>query len=127
PLYTAGYYYVGSSAAQLDVELVQLPSALVYGYLGAAYDGDCVVVTVDAPYLYFTDDGTLKETLSPAEWLQNGGQEAGMRAAVVADEVPEGWSAWTRWSAEEGYQRVGDDDVRSGVSGRIVLRYDGVE
>ena len=127
PRADAGFYQVGSSAAHVDVELGQLRSALGDGHLGAAYDGDRVVVTVDAPYLYFTDDGTLKETLSPEEWLQNGGQEAGMRAAVVADEVPEGWSVWTRWSAEEGYQRVGDDDVRSGVSGRIVLRYDGVE
>ncbi|OUO91255.1 hypothetical protein B5F40_03870 [Gordonibacter sp. An230] len=126
PQTSEGRYQVNGTSVNVDATLGQLRSTVGAGYLGGASEGDRVTVTVDAPYLYLDESGSFARTLSPAEWMSHGGEERGMRAALVADGVPEGWSAWARWSEEDGYQRLDDEDMRAGASGHVVFRYEGI-
>ncbi len=45
-----------------------------------------------------------------------------MRAAVFADALPAGWSLWQEHDGQ--YLQLSADDLKAGVSGRLVLRYD---
>ncbi len=45
------------------------------------------------------------------------------RVVLVADDVPQGYSVWQRHG--EGWQRLGEEELKAGVSGRVVFRYEG--
>lgn len=120
-----GAYLIQGSAVSLMPTLGYLRSSLEGGHLGARYDGDKVAFSFDAPYLYKDEKGAIQETTSPITWQQHNGQDDGMRAALVADKVPQGWLAYSQWD-ENTYVPLTDDDFKQGVSGHVVFIWQGL-
>ena len=116
------------------------------------------MLTLEVPYLYIDDDGSLGRTTSEEEWklrtaladqaarvaskasdapasleeAQAAAAKAAarpettaraMRAALYAEEVPAGWSLWQEHDG--AYRALTARDLKDGVSGQLVLRYDG--
>ncbi|MCI9260964.1 MAG: hypothetical protein HFJ71_00580 [Eggerthellaceae bacterium] len=121
------------------------------GALGGMNDADPFVFTLDVPYLYEKDDGTMATTLSEEEWrlrlalateAQKAADDATATLAAVQDaaaqraqgDTPRSAAravlygqalpkGWTLWQVHgEGYRRITEAELQEGVSGRLVLR-----
>lgn len=133
PISDEGTFYVKKGNVSGEYELGNLLESLEGGVLGGSTDGDAVILTFDIPYLYTDAEGNLASTYSEESWkLQRGidpatdtttGVQAPMRAALFADDVFEGWSVWQEH--EGSYKQLTKEDLQAGVSGKIVLRYEG--
>ena len=117
-------FHVSGSGLTLVPTLGNLAVSLAGGYLGGSESDDAVVLTFAAPYLYKNADGTYGRTNSEEEWKARGGAADDMRA-VLAGELPVGWSVYTEHMGQ--YQKRTAEDLAAGLSGTIVLRYDGVQ
>ena len=131
PLSGDGQFAVQSTRLQAEVSLGNLSDLLEGGYLAGARKDDRLVLSFDVPYLYENADGQLSSTLSEERWrVLRGTVDApaaaqGPRVALYAPELPEGWSAWQEHDGR--YLQLDGDALASGVSGRVVLRFDGDE
>ena len=133
PISDEGTFYVKQGNVSGEYELGNLLESLEGGVLGGSAEGDAVILTFDIPYLYTDAEGNLASTYSEESWkLQRGfdpaadsnsGVQAPMRAALFADDVFEGWSVWQEH--EGSYIQLTKEDLQAGVSGKIVLRYEG--
>ena len=129
PLSDDGRFAVQSARLQAEVSLGNLSDLLEGGYLAGARKDDRLVLSFDVPYLYENADGQLSSTLSEERWrVLRGTPDApaaaqGPRAALYAPELPEGWSAWQEHDGR--YLQLDGDALASGVSGHVVLRFDG--
>ena len=140
------YQLGGGAALNLAADLGNLDVLLDGGYLGAVEDTDVVALTFTAPYVYALNaDGTpataaqlaaaagsaapdapaVKQTLSQEEWKAYGGEALGMRVMLAADELPVGWTVWTEHRGR--YLKHTAADLKAGLSGTIVFRYEGVQ
>ncbi len=128
PLASSGAFYVLSSRLRAEVSLGNLGESLAGGYLAGASKDDRLVLSFGVPYLYENADGGLSSTLSEERWrvlrgtVESPADANGPRAVMYAS-LPEGWSAWQEHGS--GYVALTDDDLSAGVSGRVLLRYDG--
>lgn len=156
PFSSEGSFQLKGRRMQVRLGLGNLKSQLNGGFMGGSAEGDAVVLTFDAPYLYPADEkGTLASTLSAEEWAirvvrANEAKSAhvGETAQAVADRAHEALMSenvkrlggrvalyregvpegWSAWQLHQnGYARLTDDDFKGGVSGRIVFRYEGGE
>ena len=87
--------------------------------------GDVVALTFNAPYLYQNAKGDYVRTNSTEEWKAAGGADANMRAVVACDELPQGWTVYTEHMGQ--YQERTAKELKRGLSGTIVLRYEGAQ
>lgn len=131
PMVAGTGFLVKNGPAQAEYTLGNLAALLEDGRLGGSAVGDAVVLTFELPYLYEDADGQLATTYSEELWKvkrgitadNNAAGAAPMRAALFADAVPQGWSAWQEHDG--AYLKLTDADLKAGVSGKIVFRYEG--
>lgn len=131
-----GSYHVDDAALSLAPSFGNLPVLLDGGHLGGAETGDVVALTFTAPYIYVKkaataagDDAKDAEvsygtTLSEEEWKARDGESAGMRA-VIFGTLPAGWTVYTEHMGR--YLKHDEKDLKKGLSGTIVFRYEGVQ
>ena len=122
---TDGVLHVGGSSVTLAPSFGNLAVSLAGGYLGGSEAGDVVALTFNAPYMYQNAKGDYVRTNSAEEWKAAGGAEANMRAVVACDELPQGWTVYTEHMGQ--YQERTAKELKRGLSGAIVLRYEGAQ
>ena len=155
PLMEGTTFYAKSNRAKARLDLGNLGQLLEGGYVAGSADGDVLTATIELPYLYRVSDDALSATLSQEEWrlrtalwseaskadapadYQAVASAAAARAAnpddtaraprvaLFADGVPAGWSLWQEHDG--AYVALTDADLRAGVSGRVILRWEGTD
>lgn len=120
-----GVYHVGDSSVALVPTFGNQAVLLDGGHLGGAAEGDVVSLTFHAPYLYKNLAGEIKRTNSAEEWKARGGQDDDMRAYLSFPGLPEGWTVYTEHMGQ--YLKHSAEEAAEGLSGTIVLRYEGVQ
>ena len=118
-------YHVGGTNLAVAPSLGNTNVSFDGGYLGGAEDNDAVVLTFEAPFLYQKSDGTYGTTLSEEEWKARGAAADDMRALFAVSSLPAGWTVFTKHG--EQYQKRTAEELAAGLSGTIVLRYEGVQ
>ena len=118
-------YHVGGTNLAVAPSLGNTNVSFDGGYLGGAEDNDAVVLTFEAPFLYKKSDGTYGTTLSEEEWKARGAAADDMRALFAVSSLPAGWTVFTKHG--EQYQKRTAEELAAGLSGTIVLRYEGVQ
>lgn len=120
-----GVYQVAAGSLALTPSLGNLPVALEGGYLGGAEDTDAVAFTFTAPYLYQNAAGEWVRTNGAEDWKAHGGEAAGARAILSFPGLPAGWTVYTEHMGK--YQKHTAEEAAAGLSGTIVVRFDGVQ
>lgn len=120
-----GVFHVDDTTVDFAADFGNLPLLLDGGYLGGSEDTDYVTMTFEAPYVYVNAKGEYVQTLSQEEWKAAKGDKDGMRVALSAKEIPTGWSVWTEHMGQ--YLKHSKKDLAAGLSGTIVLRYEGAQ
>lgn len=131
PMVSGTGFLVKNGPVQADYTLGNLAALLEDGCLGGSAVNDAVVLTFELPYLYEDAEGNIATTYSEELWKVKRGITAdnnaagapAMRAALFADAAPAGWSVWQEHDG--AYLKLSDADLKAGVSGKIVLRYEG--
>ena len=118
-------YHVGGTNLAVAPSLGNTNVSFDGGYLGGAEDNDAVVLTFEAPFLYKKSDGTYGTTLSEEEQKARGAAADDMRALFAVSSLPAGWTVFTKHG--EQYQKRTAEELAAGLSGTIVLRYEGVQ
>lgn len=118
-------YHVGGTNLAVAPSLGNTNVSFDGGYLGGVEDNDAVVLTFEVPFLYKKSDGTYGTTLSEEEWKARGAAADDMRALFAVSSLPAGWTVFTKHG--EQYQKRTAEELAAGLSGTIVLRYEGVQ
>ncbi len=118
-------YHVAGTSLTLAPSLGNTNVTFEGGHLGGVEDADAVALTFEAPFLYQNNDGTFGTTLSEEEWKARGAAADDMRAKLAVSVLPEGWTVYTKHG--EQYQKRTAEELAAGLSGTIVLRFEGVQ
>ena len=155
PLNPSSGYKVKDGSLRARYDLGNLSQTLEGGFVGGSSEQDSFVLTLDVPYLFSSgNDDSVAATLSEEEWRLHSALEieressiddsdsaeaiadrviarartmemTAPRAALFSDRLLDQWSVWQEHDGS--YRRLGDEDLKAGVSGHLVLRYEGVE
>ena len=155
PLNSTVGYQLQDRKLRVRYDLGNLGLTLAGGHIGGSDANDPVVLTLELPYLYQAGEA-VGATLSEEEWRaqtalarleasdpdtaddatalieralaslpDDEAQLKAPRVALFADDVPAQWSVWQEHAG--AYRKISQEDLQAGVSGHVVLRYEGVD